>query len=124
MRLILVGGALIAAASVLAVATRGGSPARSPTLTLVRVVPLELRGTRFLAGERVRVTLAVARTRRAREVRADDAGSFTVRFDPFLVLDVCRGQVVVTATGSRSGTAVYRRQCRPPDPALPSGAPA
>ena len=105
-------------------ADRGEAVEReAPALKLVRATPLELRGTRFQPGDSVDVTLSVGETRRVRRVTASADGSFRVRFDPFLVLDVCRGSVVVTATGSGGEKAAYRRQCRPPDPALPSNAP-
>jgi hypothetical protein len=99
-------------------------PPAAPALKLVRAAPLEFRGTGFRAGDRVGVVVSVAQIRRVRRVTAAADGSFRVRFDPFLALDVCRGSVVVTATGSRGEKAIYRRQCRPPDPALPSSAPA
>lgn len=114
-------GALLALAAVAALALLGvgpatGSPARAPSLSLVTLAPLELRGAHFVPRERIEVTLSVGRVRREREVRASGSGSFRVRFDPFLAVDVCRGALVVTARGSEGSRAVYRRACRPPDP--------
>ena len=96
----------------------------APALKLVRTAPLELRGTGFRARDRIDIVLSIGELRRVRRVTASADGSFRIRFDPFLALDVCRGNLAVTATGSGGEKAVYRRRCRPPDPALPSDAPA
>ena len=116
MRAGLLGLAVLLAAALIAASPSPASRADGPSLTLVRLVPLELRGARFVARERVRVALSVGRVHRSREVRASSTGSFRVRFDPFLAVDVCRGALVVTARGSEGSRAVYRRACRPPHP--------
>lgn len=80
-------------------------------------MPLELRGAHFSPGERVTVTLQLRQLRRARAVSASAAGSFTVRFDPLIAVDPCRGVLVVTAAGSTGTRATYKRICRPPSEA-------
>ena len=89
----------------------------APTLRLVKLAPLTLRGSHFQAGERVRVTLTFRRIRMVRTLRADAAGRFTYRYVTLLALEPCRSTLVVTAFGTASGLrAAYKRRCRPPDP--------
>jgi hypothetical protein len=112
--------AFLVAAIVLALGA--GTPAQAtssvaPSLRLVRLTPLTLRGSGFRVGERVRITVSFRRIRAARTVRADRRGRFTFRYTTLLALEPCRGTLVVTAVGTSSARrATYKRPCRPPDP--------
>ena len=79
---------------------------RTAALRLVAAHPVSLRGTRFLAGERVTLAVASQGRMRSRVVAAGPAGAFTARFDgmPF---DRCQGFVAV-ARGARGSFAVYK----------------
>jgi hypothetical protein len=105
------------AAGVAAGATPNGPKATTaPSLRLVTLTPLTLRGTGFRARERVRVTLTI-RTRAQRStLKAGARGAFTYRPATFVVVDPCRGTIVVTAVGiSSARKATWKRACRPPD---------
>jgi hypothetical protein len=99
-----------------------GTPAQAsstvaPTLRLVQLTPLTLRGSGFGTRERVRITVSFRRIRAARTVGADQRGRFTFRYTTLLALEPCRGTLVVTAVGTSSGRrATFKRPCRPPDP--------
>ena len=99
-----------------AVAPADATHAAAPSLRLVTLSPLTLRGAGFRAGERVRVTLTVRVLRAGRTLRADALGRFTYRPQTMIVLDPCRGTIVVNAVGGSSGRrATWKRACRPPE---------
>jgi hypothetical protein len=107
--LVIATGLVIAAAALsLAVfgsAASGGESGGKPALKLVRGAPLTLRGTRFVSGERVRVSASSGRTS-TRRVNANGSGLFVVRF-PF-GYDRCNG-LLVTAVGSDGSRATLKR---------------
>lgn len=80
----------------------GSDESRSrPTLSIVSLDPLTVRGRKFVAGERVKLLLgAPTRTKAA---RADARGRFTVRFR--IGTERCSA-VVVQAFGSRGSRAL------------------
>jgi hypothetical protein len=104
--------ALVALAVVLAFAlpaAAGGhasNAGRTAALKLTAAHPVSLRGSHFLAGERVTVAAASQGRARSRVVTAGTGGAFLVRFGgmPF---DRCEGFVAV-ARGSRGSFAVYK----------------
>jgi hypothetical protein len=99
----------------------GSAPTAAPSLRLVSAAPLTLRGTGFLAQERVRLTLSVRAQSAGKTVRADALGRFTYRPQTLIALDPCRGTIVVSALGLTSGLrATWKRACRPPDVWPPS----
>lgn len=110
--------AVVLALAVLAVAA-GNASARTDrqaaVLRLVDMAPVTFRGSQFVSGEDVRVTLHRQRKAFVRNVHANANGAFTVRFG-LVAIDVCRGIVSVIASGDRGSRATYRRPCRPPDP--------
>jgi hypothetical protein len=79
---------------------------RTASLRLATAHPVALRGSRFLAGERVAVIVSSQGRMRSRTVTASDEGAFLVRFVgmPF---DRCDGLVAV-ARGARGSIAVYK----------------
>jgi hypothetical protein len=79
---------------------------RVALLRLATAHPVALRGSRFLAGERVVVVASSQRRMRSRAVTAGAAGTFLARFIgmPF---DRCDGFVAV-ARGARGSFAVYK----------------
>lgn len=78
---------------------------RKATLTLTSGAPVTIRGTRFVPGERVRLSVTDARTR-TRRVTASSAGAFVVQF-PF-AFDRCNG-LIVMAVGSEGSRAALKR---------------
>jgi hypothetical protein len=87
---------------------RGGAK-----LALVSMKPLTLRGTRFLAGEKVRLTVVAAGDRFVRRTTANSAGSFVQRF-PDVTDDRCN-RLLAVAIGSRGS----RASIKPFQPACP-----
>jgi hypothetical protein len=107
------GLALVVVASAWAATARtpDGAAATKAKLTLTRAAPLTLRGTRFVDGERVRL-IVVARKRITKQLRANDAGAFAVRF-PGISVGRCAGYkaFAIGAQGSRASLGapdVYR----------------
>ena len=90
----------------------GGEGAR-PALRVVSLSPLVVRGTRFVAGERVKL-LVSAGTPRRRSARADRSGRFTAAFA--LELDPCTSFVVQAfgTSGSRAMVDVTAPDCSRP----------
>lgn len=97
-------------AGVSAVGSAGGgvedSSRRTARLQLADAAPLTLRGTGFVAGERVRVTVS-ARSTRTRRVAAGRSGTFVVRFAG-IAYDRCNG-LLAQATGSEGSVARLKR---------------
>jgi hypothetical protein len=107
---------VLAACSSLAVLPAHAAGTTAPSLRLVTLSPLTLRGTGFAAREQVRVTLTVRVNRVGRTLQADSRGRFTYRPRTLIVIDPCRGTIVVRAVGASSGRqATWKRACRPPD---------
>ena len=82
-----------------------GAPSRatSPSIALTARAPLTVRGLRFHAGERVRVTVSGTGTV-SRWTRATRSGTFAVRFDGVTVTRCELIRVVaVGGSGSRAG---------------------
>ena len=105
---------LLAALAVVAAAV-GSAEGRSvaaPKLQLVKRDPLQVRGLRFAAGERVRVTAKSVTTTKstARVVRTTGHGSFSARLGRW---DRC-ATIVVSAVGARGDRA--RMLVQPPSP--------
>jgi hypothetical protein len=72
--------ATIACALVVVTSALAGSTAARPTLRAAALRPLTVRGLDFFPRERVRLELA-GRPDATRRTTADEAGSFTVRFN-------------------------------------------
>lgn len=101
-----------------AAAVAGGvadtSTQRTARLHLVDTAPVKVRGTRFVPGERVRVT-AISMSKKTKRVVAGRAGRFAVGFAG-LAYDRCSG-LLVTAVGSEGSLARFRLPqplCPPP----------
>jgi hypothetical protein len=95
----------------------GASSARSdrPTLKLTRTNPLSLAGSRFVARERVRVTVTVpGEQAAAKRVTASRRGSFTVTFHN-VEYDRCNSLFgrAVGSEGSRAALKLPAPQCPP-----------
>jgi hypothetical protein len=81
------------------------------------LAPLTVVGGGFAARERVALTVRRAAKRVAsRRVSATPRGSFRARFTPLLAADVCRGSLVIVASGAAGSRASVSRPCRPPHP--------
>jgi hypothetical protein len=106
-------GAVVAAALALVLAGLGAGSAssRHASLRLVRVAPLQVRGTGFQARERVRVVANLARLSVVKRVQASPRGSFAVAFS--LTPSHCSG-LRVMAVGNAGTRATLKR---PPLPA-------
>jgi hypothetical protein len=79
---------------------------RSAALKLAGSHPVSLRGSKFLAGERVTVTARSAGVKRSRTVTAGGAGAFVARFAN-LPFDRCQGFLAV-ARGARGSVATLK----------------
>ena len=88
-------------------------PDRGAKLALVSMEPLTLRGTRFLAGEKVRLTVAAGDDRFVRRTTANSRGSFTQHFST-VTADRC-DRLLAAAIGSRGS----RASIKPFQPACP-----
>jgi hypothetical protein len=89
-----------------------GSSERRARLYLADAAPLVLRGTGFVAGERVRVTVSAESTR-TRRVVAGRSGRFVVRFAG-VAYDRCN-DLLAQAAGSEGSLARLKR----PQPLCP-----
>jgi hypothetical protein len=74
-----------------------------PALQVLEKAPLALRGTGFVPGERVTVTVTTADGELGRRTRASRLGRFVVRFDTFV--DACHGARKAFAVGRRGSKA-------------------
>ena len=92
-------------------AAADGTATRTARLRILQTPTLSLSGSRFLPGERVRVTV-VSRTKHSKRVTATRRGAFVVRFD--FMPDRCLGATVV-AVGNRGS----RAQAKLPMPVCP-----
>jgi hypothetical protein len=110
----------VIAGAVLGVSGLGaGAPAAAvstaPTLAILSVSPLQVRGADFAARERVRVTFEVAGSARAVVVRTTARGTFTVAVPGGVMYDPC-GALLVNAQGQHGETTFLRRpprECAP-----------
>jgi hypothetical protein len=86
---------------------------RPPALRLVKGKPLVIRGLRFKAGERVRLTARSGEDVRRGVARASTAGTFVETFS--LDFDRCNGLLVsaVGNEGSRAGLKYAETYCPP-----------
>ena len=85
-------------------------------LRLVRATPFTVRGTHFVARERIRVTV-VANVRRVHVVRANAVGTFTTAFQDVTIPDRCTAGYVISARGNRGSVAALKvppMECPPP----------
>jgi hypothetical protein len=104
--------ALVMATALLALASGDVSASPpgdlKPTLRAQRLSPLILRGQRFRALERVRVTVTAADATRRKNVRASRVGSFTASFPSLLVVDKCNADLSAFAVGHRGSRAAFK----------------
>ena len=116
----LVRGAAVAAALCLAAAPAAGARADgTPTLRFTGFVPVQVKGSKFMPGETIRVVLHAGDSRRVRTIRVPAGGTFTVGFGTLPWEDRCSGNVTLAAIGARGSRAVYRL----PSTACPKGPP-
>jgi hypothetical protein len=102
--------------------SRGPDGSSRPEVRLVKIAPVTVAGTGFVARERVRVVLRAGRWRpTVRSVQATPHGSFRFAFDVLVAVEPCEGTLLITATGSRGSSASWKRGCRPPSRRPPSG---
>jgi hypothetical protein len=71
---------VLLAAAVACLILAAPATAARPRLAIVRAFPVTVRGTGFVARERVRVAVRTATRTVVRSARADAEGAFTVRF--------------------------------------------
>jgi hypothetical protein len=81
-------------------------PEQGAKLAVVTMKPLTLRGTRFLAAEKVRLTVVADGNRFVRRTTADRMGAFTQRFQA-AAGDRCN-RLIAVAIGSRGSRAAIR----------------
>jgi hypothetical protein len=93
---------------------------RGAKLALVTMKPLTLRGSRFFAGEQVRLTVVAGGDRVVRRTTASSGGSFVQRF-PALSGDRCHRLLAVAIGSQGSRTAIKPFQLACPVPLRGSG---
>ena len=86
-----------------------------PTLRLVSIDPVTVRGQAFEPRERVRLVALGSLQRVSVRTTTDERGTFKTSFPP-LGADRCSPLVVaaVGSRGSRASVKVLRRPCQPP----------
>jgi hypothetical protein len=104
-----------AACCLAAAAAAGAAPSARPSLRLVDIDPVTLRGAGFAPGERVRLTFHGRTVTLTRSAKTTAAGTFTARFAE--VTDRERCDVVLKATAA--GTTGDRASARFPARACP-----
>lgn len=85
---------------------RGTDAQRPPALRLVKGKPLVVRGVRFHAAERVRLTARSGGETRRGTARAGTTGAFVETFN--MAFDRCNG-LLVTAVGNEGSRASLKR---------------
>lgn len=101
---VLVGGIAVSGA-----AGESSAPcAGAAELRLVDSDPVTLTGSRFCAGEKVRVRARTGAVKRARRRQADDGGSFTVQF-PGIDYDPCTSALWASARSDGELRARFKR---------------
>jgi hypothetical protein len=101
---------LLALAGALTIGALDAAPAETrnkPSLRAASSSPLVLKGQRFRAFERVRLTVTAGAERKRRLVRATRDGSFIASF-PGLGIDRCNSNVWALAVGLRGSEASLR----------------
>jgi hypothetical protein len=90
-------------------------PDRGAKLTVVTMDPLTLRGTRFLAAERIKLTVVAGESRFVRRPTAGRGGAFTQSL-PAATVDRCERllAVAVGSRGSRAAVKPFQPACPPP----------
>jgi len=96
---------LVLATSIATARGRAHETERQATLRLLDNDPVKLRGTQFLAGERIRITSTVGGKRKARTVRANGVGGFAVTFADQSV-DKCMGFRATAVGNDGSGASL------------------
>jgi hypothetical protein len=92
----------------LALVTSAGAAGAEPSLRFFGLDPVKVRGSHFVPGEQVRLTLRAGAAMRVRSATASARGSFAVTFGRLREKDRCSGSVAVTAVGARGNRASYR----------------
>ena len=112
---VLAAGVVAAAAVAGLSAAAIASTAQKPSLRLVSIQPLKIRGVYFRPRERVRVRAAVENSIHTRSTRTTDRGSFAVAFVE-VAYDPCSTFLLVTAVGAhgeRAALKLPQRECPP-----------
>jgi hypothetical protein len=103
------------AASIAGSSIAAAVPAR-PSIRIVSMAPLTVRGTHFAARERVRVTFRTSAAAPVVTVRATAAGTFTTAAPAGLTYDRCSTPLFVSAAGTSGDHVVLKvplRLCPP-----------
>jgi hypothetical protein len=98
-----------------------------PSVQIMKLSPLQLRGAHFFPAEKVHVTATAGNAKLVRTVRTSADGGFTVTMGSIAATDRCSGIVAVAALGVRGDTATLhlpRPMCpvSPAEPGLGVGA--
>ena len=100
----------------LLVATAASGAVPTAKVRFVSANPATVRGSGFVARERVRLTLTAPGTKRTRVVRTSARGAFTVGFGLPDGFDRCKDGLLVTAVGGRgdrAGAKLPQPECPP-----------
>jgi hypothetical protein len=104
------------AASIAGSSLAAAVPTTRPSIRIVSMAPLTVRGTHFAARERVRVTFRTSVDAPVVTVRATAAGTFTTATPVGLTYDRCSTPLFVSAAGASGDHVVLKvplRLCPP-----------
>jgi hypothetical protein len=95
-------------AAALALAPAALPSAEAPLVRFLDLTPPTVRGTHFVPGSSVRVTLVAGQTKLSRVIWASNRGGFVVRFGNVPREDRCSGKVILLASAATGQRASYR----------------
>ena len=95
-------------AALVLVPAASAASSTAPGVRFLGLIPAKVRGSHFVPGERVKVTLSAGKTTRVRTIRVATGGEFTVDFGTLAETDRCSGSVAVTAAGAKGDRAFYK----------------
>ena len=98
-------------AAVLCLAAAAAASARTdgtPTIRFTDLTPVQVKGTRFLPGDMIRVVLRAGESKRVRTIRVSARGSFSVNFGTLPRRDTCSGEISLVTVPAKGIRAAYR----------------
>jgi hypothetical protein len=97
----------LAVCAALVLAGSAGAARPLPSVRILALSPVQVRGAHFVGGEKVRVTLTAGKSRLTKTLTASRAGGFVISFGTISAASRCSGEVSVAAHGARHDSAAY-----------------
>ena len=97
-----------AAALLLLATSAAAAQSQRPALRFTSLNPVKVKGTDFVASERVSIVVLAGKSRLTKTVIATRLGGFIVNLGPITDSDRCSGAVSIAATGRRGDHATYK----------------